>query len=164
MDMIRNMWILMLVVEIPLVLMTGSGLKRLGARGMVIAGVAVGGLRWLGCALITDPTWLFAIQALHGVTVVGLNLGSPLYLDVVAPERLRSTAQGILSMVGSGIAGIASNLAAGWLVDRGGTDLLYMICGIGALALGIVALWVLPQPIRKQEESLGVVVTSRTEP
>ncbi|HSK29438.1 MAG TPA: MFS transporter [Candidatus Limnocylindria bacterium] len=160
MDMIRNMWILMLVVEIPLVLMTGSGLKRLGARGMVIVGVAVGGLRWLCCALITDPTWLFAIQALHGVTVVGLNLGSPLYLDVVAPERLRSTAQGILSMVGSGIAGIVSNLAAGWLVDRGGTDLLYMICGIGALALGGLAIWILPQPVRKQEEIPELMATS----
>lgn len=163
MEMIRNMWILMLVVEIPLVLMTGSGLKRLGARGLVIVGVTVGGLRWLGCALATEPTQLLAIQALHGVTVVGLNLGSPLYLDVVAPEKLRSTAQGILSMVGSGIAGIASNLAAGWLVDRGGTDLLYLICGIGALALGVLGVWILPQPTRKQEEIPERAVPSRAQ-
>ena len=85
MDMIRGMWILMLTFEIPLVLLTGSGLKRLGARGLLTAGVTVGGLRWLLCALISDPSILFAVQALHGVTVVGLNLGSPLYLDVVAP-------------------------------------------------------------------------------
>ena len=56
-------------------------------------GVLIGGLRWFLCAMITDATFLFAVQALHGVTVVGLNLGSPLYLDVVAPEKLRSTAQ-----------------------------------------------------------------------
>jgi hypothetical protein len=106
---IRNMWILMLLFEIPLVLSTGSGLKRLGARGLLGVGVLVGGLRWFLCAMITDTTLLFAVQALHGVTVVGLNLGSPLYLDVVAPEKLRSTAQGILSMVSAGIAGIVSN-------------------------------------------------------
>jgi MFS transporter, PPP family, 3-phenylpropionic acid transporter len=164
MEMIRNMWILMLIVEIPLVLMTGSGVKRLGARGLVIVGVAVGGLRWLACALTSDPTLLFAVQALHGVTVVGLNLGSPLYLDVIAPERLRSTAQGILSMVGSGLAGIASNLAAGWLVDRGGTDLLYLICGLGALALGVLGAWILPQPSRKQEEPPAAVVASQIQP
>jgi PPP family 3-phenylpropionic acid transporter len=143
-DMIRAMWILMLTFEVPLVLLTGSGLKRLGARGLLAVGVFAGGLRWTLCALLTDPMLLFAVQALHGVTVVGLNLGSPLYLDTVAPERLRSTAQGILSMVGMGIAGIASNTAAGWLVDHGGTDALYLICGAGSLALGLVTHWFLP--------------------
>jgi MFS family permease len=86
-------------------------------------------LRWTLCAVFTDPALLFAVQALHGATVVGLNLGSPLYLDTVAAERLRSTAQGILSMVGMGIAGIASNIAAGWLMDHGGIDAVYLICG-----------------------------------
>jgi PPP family 3-phenylpropionic acid transporter len=143
-EMIRAMWILMLTFEVPLVFWTGSGLKRLGARGLLAVGVFVGGLRWTLSALFTDPMFLFAVQALHGVTVVGLNLGSPLYLDTVAPERLRSTAQGILSMVGMGIAGIASNTAAGWLVDRGGTDALYLICGVGSLALGLLTVWFLP--------------------
>jgi sugar phosphate permease len=153
--MIRGMWILMLVVEIPLVLSTGSGLKRLGARGLLTVGVFVGGLRWLLSALITDTHLLFAVQALHGVTVVGLNLGSPLYLDTVAPEKLRSTAQGILSMVSLGIAGISSNTAAGWLVDQGGTDRLYLICGIGSLTLAFLAGWILPAPNHRSAASLA---------
>lgn len=154
---IRDMWVLMLLVEIPLVLMTGSGLKRLGARGLLAVGVLVGGMRWTLCALITDPPLLFAVQALHGVTVVGLNLGSPLYLDLVAPEKLRSTAQGVLSMVGSGVAGMASNVSAGWLMDRGGIDLLYLICGIGALALGGLAWLILPAADRLRQEIQVVV-------
>jgi PPP family 3-phenylpropionic acid transporter len=161
-DMIRAMWILMLTFEVPLVLLTGSGLKRLGARGLLVTGVVAGGLRWTLSALLTDPVWLFAVQALHGVTVVGLNLGSPLYLDSVAPERLRSTAQGILSMVGMGIAGIASNTVAGWLVDRGGTDNLYLICGLGGLTLGLVSGWLLPAKAKRDakltERSLSTEV------
>jgi MFS transporter, PPP family, 3-phenylpropionic acid transporter len=153
-DMIRAMWILMLTFEIPLVLLTGSGLKRLGARGLLAVGVFVGGLRWSLSATVSDPMLLFAVQMLHGVTVVGLNLGSPLYLDTVAPERLRSTAQGILSMVGAGVAGIASNVAAGWLVDRGGTDTLYLICGLGSLVLGALTVWLLPAP-GKQEPKVA---------
>ncbi len=149
--MIRNMWILMLIVEIPLVLSTGSGLKRLGARGMLTVGVTVGGLRWILSALITEPTLLFAVQALHGVMVVGLNLGSPLYLDAVAPAKLRSTAQGIQSMVASGLAGILSNLTAGWLVDRSGTDMLFLLCGIGSLTLGVLSVWMLPKVERRDE-------------
>jgi MFS family permease len=109
-------------------------------------------MRWSISATVTDPGLLFAVQALHGVTVVGLNVGSPLYLDGVTPERLRSTAQGILSMVGAGVAGIASNIASGWLVDRGGADTLYFLCGLGSLLLGAAALWVLPVPEREREK------------
>jgi PPP family 3-phenylpropionic acid transporter len=155
---IRDMWILMLIIEIPLVWLTGSGLKRLGARGLVAVGVSVGGLRWSLCALVTDPTMLFAVQALHGLTVVGLNLGSPLYLDAVAPERLRSTAQGVLSMVGSGVAGVASNLTAGWFIDRSGIDVLYLICGAGLLVLGGLAWWILPAVERRSERLVEVVL------
>jgi len=162
METIRGMWILMLLVEIPLVLLTGSGLKRIGARGLLAVGVLVGGLRWSLCALVVNPHLLFAVQALHGVTVVGLNLGSPLYLDAVAPEKLRSTAQGVFSMVSVGLAGIVSNVAAGWLVDRGGTDLLYLICGIGSLALGALAPWILPATTRHSAEIPEVVMTSET--
>jgi MFS transporter, PPP family, 3-phenylpropionic acid transporter len=140
---IRNMWILMLLIEIPLVLSTGRGLKRLGARGLLGVGVLVGGMRWTLCALISDPAGLFAVQALHGVTVVGLNVGSPLYLDIVAPEKLRSTAQGLLAMVASGVAGVASNIFAGVLIDRSGIGLVYFICGLGSLILGALAPWIL---------------------
>jgi PPP family 3-phenylpropionic acid transporter len=159
---IRDMWILMLLVEIPLVYLTGSGLKRLGARGLLTVGIAIGGLRWLLCAVVADASVLFAVQALHGVTVVGLNLGSPLYLDVVAPEKLRSTAQGILSMVGAGVAGIASNATAGWLIDRAGIDLLYLSCGLGALMLGVAACWILPSAQRQGQEMPEVGLPGKT--
>jgi MFS transporter, PPP family, 3-phenylpropionic acid transporter len=157
---IRDMWILMLLIEVPLVLSTGSGLKRLGARGLLGIGVLVGGARWLLCALIADPSLLFAVQALHGFTVVGLNLGSPLYLDVVAPEKLRSTAQGILSMVASGIAAMASNIFGGWFIDRSGIDMLYLICGAGLLVLGGFAWWMLPAAQQRSHEVERVALSS----
>ena len=159
---IRNMWILMLMVEIPLVFLTGSGLKRLGARGLLTIGVTVGGLRWLLSASAADPMIFFAVQALHGVTVVGLNVGSPLYLDLVAPEKLRSTAQGILSMIGSGLAGILSNFTSGWLVDHGGTNLLYLLCGAGSLTLGILSVWILPAVGKRDEVAAAMPLAKET--
>ncbi len=145
-ETIRGMWILMLVVEIPLVLSTGSGLKRIGSRGLLAMGLLAGGIRWTLCAVISDLNLLYPVQALHGLTVVGLLLGGPLYLDTVAPERLRSTAQALLSMVGMGIAGIASNTGAGWLLDNVGPDAPYIVGGIGALVLGSLVWWILPPP------------------
>jgi MFS family permease len=97
---------------------------------------------------------------LHGVTVVGVNLGSPLYLDVVAPEKLRSTAQGVLSMVASGVAGMVSNIAAGWFIDRSSIDVLYLISGSGLLVLGGFAWWILPALHRRDEELSEVVLPS----
>ncbi len=143
-ETIRGMWILMLAVEVPLVLSTGSGLKRLGARGLLALGVLAGGLRWVLCGVIDDLHLLYPVQALHGVTVVGLLLGGPLYLDAVAPERLRSTGQSLLSMVGVGIAGIASNAGAGWLLEHVGPEAPYIFAGIGSLVLGTLVWWILP--------------------
>src|SRR6476469_4141747 len=157
---IRNMWIIMLLFEIPLVLSTGSGLKRLGARGLLAVGLVVGGLRWFLSALSSDGALLLAVQALHGVTVVGLNLGSPLYLDVVAPETLRSTAQSILSMVAAGIAAIASNASAGWLLDHGGVNLLYFLCGAGAIILGASTWWILPRAQGSTRNAEGMALTN----
>jgi MFS transporter, PPP family, 3-phenylpropionic acid transporter len=147
-ETIRTMWVYMLIAEIPLVLASGSGLQRLGARGLLGVGVFVGGLRWLLCAFVDDLQLLSLVQTLHGVTVVGLLMGGPLYLDVVAPEKLRSTAQAVLSMVGVGIAGIVSNLGSGWLLDAAGINALYAGTGIGSVLLGCLVWWILPSPVR----------------
>jgi PPP family 3-phenylpropionic acid transporter len=152
---IRGMWIVMLVFEIPLVLSTGRGLKRLGPRGLLAAGVFFGGVRWLMCTWITNPFLLYAAQALHGVTVVGVNLGAPLYLDAVTPGKLRSTAQAILSMVSAGIAGILSNVGSGWLLEHRGIDAIYWIGGIGCVALGSLIGVVLPAVANLEETALA---------
>src|SRR5262245_23030427 len=91
---------------------------------------------------------LSRVQTVHGVSVVGLLMGGPLYLDVVAPEKLRSTAQALLSMVGVGIAGIVSNLGSGWLLDNAGINALYAVTGIGSAVLGCLVWWILPAPER----------------
>jgi MFS transporter, PPP family, 3-phenylpropionic acid transporter len=150
-ETIRSMWVYMLIVEIPLILASGSGLKRLGARGLLGVGVFVGGLRWILCAIITDLRLLAVVQTLHGVTVVGLLMGGPLYLDIIAPENLRSTAQAVLSMVGVGIAGIVSNLGSGWLLEHAGVDILYIVTGIGSAVLGVLVCWILPLPERLRD-------------
>ena len=131
-------------VEIPLVAYSGAGLKRLGARGLLALGVFAGGLRWTVSGLSDDLYVIYAVQMLHGVMVAGLLLGGPLYLDAVVPERLRSTGQALLSMVGIGVGGIISNTASGWLLEHVGPNAPYVIGGVGALALGCLAHRILP--------------------
>jgi hypothetical protein len=47
-------------------------------------------------------------------------------------------------------------------VDRGGIDLLYLICGIGSLILGALAPWILPVAMRHREEIPAAALTSET--
>lgn len=143
---VGQMWVVMLLLEIPLVALSGAGLRRFGARGLLGIGVVAGGVRWLVCALSTDMAILYPVQLLHGITVAGLLLGGPLYLEMIVPERLRSTGQGLLATVGVALGNILSNTACGWLIDRFGVDAPYLIGGLGGIALGAAVTWILPEP------------------
>lgn len=143
---VGHMWIVMLLLEIPLVALSGAGLRRLGARGLLAAGVLAGGARWLICALSRDLAVLYPVQLLHGIVVAGLLLGAPLYLELIVPQRLRATGQGLLATVGVGLGGILSNTACGYLIDHIGIDATYAIGGAGGLLLAANVAWVLPRP------------------
>ena len=140
------MWIAMLLVEIPLIALSGQTLVRVGPRGLLAIGVLAGGLRWAVCGFTPDLRWVYLASLLHGVTVTGLVIGAPLYVDAVVPERLRSTGQGILAMVGLSIGGISSNLGTGWLFEHVGPNAPYIVGGLGALTLGALIPLILPPP------------------
>jgi PPP family 3-phenylpropionic acid transporter len=148
MQTVGQMWVFMLLLEIPLILLSGTTLARLGARGLLTMGTLAGGTRWLVCGLSTDLHVVYLVQMLHGVVVAGLMLGSPLYIDSVVPDHLRSTAQGLLAMAGVGLGAILSNTIAGFLLERAGPSVPYLCGGIGAIALGCCTRRLLPAPVR----------------
>jgi MFS family permease len=94
---------------------------------------------------------VYPLQALHGVVVAGLVIGAPLYVEAAVPERLRSTGQGLLAMVGVSLGGIVSNIGCGWLLEHYGPDAPYAISGLAALALGALLPILLPRPSRPTE-------------
>jgi PPP family 3-phenylpropionic acid transporter len=155
MDTIGRMWVLMLLLEIPLVAFSGAGLARVGARGLLAIGAAAGGLRWALCGFSNYLPLVYASQLLHGVVVTGLFIGGPLYLEAIVPERLRSTAQTLLSMVTFCAAGILSNITTGWLIEHVGVTTPYAIGGVGAIILGCAVPWILPAPVKKPESPPG---------
>jgi len=157
-DAVSQMWVLMLIPEIPLIALSGTSLQRLGARGLLAIGVIAGGLRWTICGLVPGSTLSIYVQLLHGVVVAGLVIGAPLYVDAAVPGRLRSTGQGVLAMAGLSLGGITSNLATGWLMEHVGPDAPYIAGGVGALLLGaLVPIW-LPPARRPAEEGRALPV------
>jgi PPP family 3-phenylpropionic acid transporter len=154
-DTVSRLWIPMLLVEIPLIALSGASLSRVGARGLLGIGVVAGGIRWTVCGFYPESPLIAPLQALHGVTVAGLVIGAPLYVEAAVPERLRSTGQGVLAMIGVSLGGMASNVASGWLLEHHGPDAPYAVAGIGALALAALLPVLLPRPSLPEGEPEG---------
>ncbi len=143
-ETVSRMWVFMLVLEIPLVVLSGAGLARFGARGLIGMGVAAGALRWLVCGLTTSLPLIYAVQVLHGLTVLGLIIGGPLYVEAIVPANLRSTGQGMLAMFGLSVGGILSNLWSGYAIDLVGPAAPALFGGIFCSLLVLALPWALP--------------------
>lgn len=144
-ETVSRLWIPMLLLEIPLIWFAGAGLRRIGARGLIAAGIALDGTRWLVTALAPGLVWIFAVQLLHGAVVVGLIIGMQLYVEGEVPERLRVTGQTLLGATMS-VGAVVSHLWAGIALERFGADAPYLIAGPLALALGVAARFLLHAP------------------
>ncbi len=150
-DTVSQMWILMLVIEIPLVYYIGVVVRRIGIRGLLAIGVFADGFRWLVCSLTGELSYIYPLMLAHGLVVAGLFVGSALYVEAAVPERLRSTGQGLLAMIGFSFAGVISTIGGGVLLEHLGPDAPYRVAGIGALLLGVALPLLLPRPERPQE-------------
>lgn len=144
-EAISGMWLIMLSLEVPLVAAFGFTAARLGVRAVMMLGVTAAAVRWLVSGFCSDLAVVTAAQALHGVTVWGILLGAPAYVEAVVPERLRSTGQGLLAMVSFGLGSVLSSVAAGWLTDAIGPAAPARFGGLGALLLAASTLSLLPR-------------------
>lgn len=147
-EAISRMWLLMLSLEVPLVFAFGAGVARIGPRGVIAIGTLAAAVRWTTSGFADDLRLVHLAQVLHGVTVWGIILGVPFYVDRVVPERLRATAQGMLAMVGISLGSILSNLGAGWLTEAFGPTVPARIAGVASLFLLAAAPFVIP-PLRE---------------
>ena len=135
-ETISRLWIPMLILEIPLIYFAGSSLRRIGARGLIALGISCDGLRWLVTALAPNLSWIFGIQLLHGVVVVGLIIGMQLYVEQEVPENLRATGQTLLGAI-MGLGAVISHLWTGIVLEHIGSSVPYLIAGSMSITLGI---------------------------
>lgn len=144
---ISEMWVYMLLLEIPLIGGFGRVLRRLGIRYCLVLGLLAEGLRWTSTAWMHDFQIFRWIQLLHGIGVAGLLVGYPVYLEQCVPERSRATAQSLLA-VAAGAGTIVSVAVGGWVMEIYRADTLYYSAGFGCLVLAALLPRVLPLPRR----------------
>jgi PPP family 3-phenylpropionic acid transporter len=105
---------------------------------MLMIGAAVAALRWFGMAFSPSLPVLFALQALHAVTLPFTYFGIMYFIGNWAPEEIAAESQSFASALAQG-AQVLTLLLFGWLVGIMGGQAFFVASGLSALA--VVAVW-----------------------
>lgn len=141
---ISYMWAVALTAETALMFSSASLYTRYGPKALISFGILACALRWLVCGLCDDLRYVYPLQMTHGAMVMSLQVGAPLLVESLVPERLRASSQSGLNMVGSSVGGVAASMLAGVLLDSSGIDVVMLLGGGAGIALGIATPFLLP--------------------
>jgi MFS transporter, PPP family, 3-phenylpropionic acid transporter len=143
---ISYMWSFSLSMETLLMFSSAALYRRFGPKPTISFGIIACGVRWLICGVCYDLRYVYPLQMLHGAMVMSLQVGAPLLVEELVPERLRASSQAGLNMVGASLGGVASSMLAGVLLDSAGIDVVMLLGGAAGLLLGLATPWILPAP------------------
>jgi PPP family 3-phenylpropionic acid transporter len=96
-------------------------------------------------SIVEDRWVLLLVMVLHGLTFGVWYVTSVLHIGEVADPSERSTAQGLFQMVGFGLGGILSSVAAGYLYQAGQGRLLFGVAAVLAVLTVVVHYAVFPR-------------------
>jgi PPP family 3-phenylpropionic acid transporter len=154
-EAISRLWFWMLLLEVPLVFWFGRTVGRIGPRGVIAIGMAAASVRWLVSGYSEDLGPLVtAVQVLHGVTVWGVMLGLPFYVEKRIPAQLLSTGLAGMAIAGVSLGAVVSNSLAGWLVDAIGPAAPARVGGTLAAFCVLLIPWLLPSLKQEVGKSL----------
>jgi len=124
--------------EIPLFLASHKLLKRYKPIHLILASAVFFLLRQVTYLTATTPEQVIWAQVFHGPSFALFLNGAVYYIDSLAPDELKSTAQTLATSLYGGVSGILANYGGGWVIDNLGIRKLY---SIGIWAIIIVTLF-----------------------
>jgi PPP family 3-phenylpropionic acid transporter len=132
--------IVAMCVEIPVTVVAGWFLLKLGVKGVVMLGMLLMALR-MGLIAATDNIWVaVGTQVFHAFLILAVSIVPHTILDNRAGDRFRHSMQALfVVMVSCGNA--MANLWAGWLAKYG-LHVLFAI-GAGLCVVAALMIWML---------------------
>lgn len=130
------------VVEIAIFPFLRVLLARWGYRRCLVFGCACLVLRHL-LFVYTTSVWILCLSyVLAGLLIVFYHIGASIFVNELASNSVRASAQTLLVLLGSGLGPLVTNAAAGWLMGTGEHALL-PVFGLGALLAGLAGALIL---------------------
>lgn len=129
-------WALAAGSELVVMLLWPRMCRWAAPRTWLIVGLFAHSFRWLLSSVAHDPLLLLAIQLTHAFTFGVFYLAGVQILQGLAPDGLKTTAQGVFAAVTFGVGGLVGNGLGGLLYEAMGMTALYraaaVVSGCGA--------------------------------
>jgi len=143
---IGMLWAASVLAEVTMFAFSNRFYRTFGSVRLIMLGTGLATLRWVATALAPPLGILFLVQTLHAGSFGLTHLGTMHFIRERVPASMRNTAQGLYSVVSSGILLSGSMWASGALYAGLGGGAFYVMAGLAALAFGLAALLWLISP------------------
>ena len=137
--LIGSVWSLGTISELPVMFFGAFLLRRLGIKRMLSLAYGMLAVRFLLYAVMPSPGWALLIAPLHFFTFGLYWVAAVMYVNQMAPEGLKTTAQSLMAAEG-GLASMLGAPLSGFLYDRFGGGTLFAVSALICL-LALAALW-----------------------
>ena len=132
------------IVEIPVFIYIGSKCKNTAPKKLMVIGAILTALNMSGIFFANSYMLLLLSHALLGAPgFILLLTGRLRYINIVAPEAVRSTSITMMGTSEIAMGSIIGNLIAGQILWSYGTEFLALF-SFGVISLALVLLWFMP--------------------
>jgi PPP family 3-phenylpropionic acid transporter len=131
---IGKLWAVSVLMEVLMFAFSNRFHRALGSVGLIMLGTGLASLRWIATGLEPPLAILFAVQALHAASFGFTHLGTMHFIRERVPENMRNTAQGLFSVLSSGVLLSSTMWASGLLYGALGGAAYFVMAGYAALA------------------------------
>lgn len=133
-------WAIGAAIEVPLMFLFPSIVRRVGAEWLLVTGALAFGLRSLGWALVDDPTVLLAFMVAGGVGFAFFYVGTVTYVARAVPIGVQATAQGVFSGTAFSFGSIVGSMLGGVVAGASSLPILFGLSS-GLLVAAAVVVW-----------------------
>lgn len=134
------LWAASVMAEVTMFAFSNRFYKRFGSVRLIMLGTGIATLRWVMTALAPPLGILFLVQTLHAGSFGLTHLGTMHYIRERVPASMRNTAQGLYSVLSSGVLMSGTMWASGALYAGLGGGAFYVMAAISGLACGLALL------------------------
>ncbi len=139
-------WAVAVCAEIMTMIFSERLFKRFTYETVLIVSFAVAALRWFGLWKLQSAGAILALQITHAFSYGAFHMASILYIDSLAPAETKTLGQAVNNAVTYGLGLMVGFFLSGALYDRIGSNGLFALSGMVALAGGcILQVYVLAQ-------------------
>jgi PPP family 3-phenylpropionic acid transporter len=134
---IGMLWAASVMAEVLMFAFSNRFYKTFGSVRLIMLGTGIAAIRWVVTALAPPLGILFLVQTLHAGSFGLTHLGTMHYIRERVPANMRNTAQGLYSVLSSGVLMSGTMWASGALYAGLGGGAFFVMAAIAALACGL---------------------------